>query len=394
MKTGPAGAGLSFPNRYGMLRYMWSRPNPDIFEQWCEASDPGEPALINLDAHLKARRQDPPDEAYSEFSQEVFAAARDLENSRNVILSGASTPRPAFEWDFSNAAVLGRFTPETGSHISSLLIDTVNSVSIRGGLIRSIRVKRFRTPVSLDGCWIGKLSIESGPATLRISGCWIGTLELALASVENLEVKGGSIRSIECPPPDAEKNPLLGSVTFSNVDFPTSRKARLLKGAQGYRNLRAHLEKLENVQAANIIHAAQLATERHNDTKFDWTINWLYRLSSNYGTNPWAPLLWALFLYIVALGAIFFFDGGATREGFFYAGWETSLLDDDRDGKRVRSMILPLQSIINPLGLIGGLKLVVANSGWGQAILAVQGLVTDALLVMTVLAIRKRFRPR
>ena len=66
----------------------------------------------------------------------------------------------------------------------------------------------------------------------------------------------------------------------------------------------------------------------------------------------------------------------------------------DRGSKRIRSMILPLQSIINPLGLIGGLKLVVANSGIGQFILTVQGLVTDALLVLAVLAIRKRFRPR
>ena len=87
-------------------------------------------------------------------------------------------------------------------------------------------------------------------------------------------------------------------------------------------------------------------------------------------------------------------QGGATREGLPYTGWETSLMGEDRGANRVRSMILPLQSIINPLGLIGGLKLVVANSGWGAAILAVQGLVTDALLVLAVLAIRKRFRPR
>lgn len=373
---------------------MWSRPVPKIFEQWCEIAESGPPQDINLANLLHARiKERPENEIYPEFSQNVLAAATELGTPRNVMISGASPPFPTFEWNFSNLAALSRFTPTTGSHISSLLIDTAESIHILGGLIHSVRVVRGCL-VDLERCWIGKLHVTGANTELRLRECWIGTLELGMSSVLLLDMKGGSIRSIKCPTPDAEKNPLVGSVSFSKVEFPTSREARLLKGAQGYRNLRAHLEKLENIQAANIIHAAQLATERHDDTKFDWATNWLYRLSSNYGTRPWMPLLWALFLYVVALGAIFVFDGGATREGFAYVGWETSLLGDDRESKRIRSMILPLQSIINPLGLIGGLKLVVANSGWGNAILAVQGLVTDALLVMAVLAIRKRFRPR
>lgn len=372
---------------------MWSRPDPNIFEQWCEAAESGPPQQINLAEPLHAQKERPENEIYRDFSQKVLAAATELETPRNVVISGASTPYPAFEWDLSQAAALGRFTPTTGSHISELLIDTAESVHILGGLIRSVRLQRG-IKVDLDGCWIGKLHVIGAPTELRIRECWIGTLELGMSTVLILNVKGGSIRSISCPPPDSEKNPLMGSVTFSSVDFPNSRSAHLLKGAQGYRNLRAHLEKLENVQAANIIHAAQLATERHDDTKFNWVVSWLYRLSSNYGTNSWLPLTWAVFLYFLALAVIHFFDGGATREGFSYTGWETSLTGEDRGSKLVRSAILPLQSIINPLGLFGGLKLVVANSGFGQAILAVQGLVTDAMLVMAILAIRKRFRPR
>ena len=376
---------------------MRSKPNPEIFEQWCEASDLGEPPPLNLATDVEAQRKEHPrltqDEIYQKFFQKVMAVAGDLKKPTSVTISGAKQPYPTIKWNFSKLATLSRFTPATGSHISHLHIDTAESVHILGGLIRSVRLQRG-IKVDLDGCWIGKLRVIGAPTELRIRECWIGTLELGMGTVLILNVKGGSIRSISCPPPDSEKNPLMGSVTFSSVDFPNSRSARLLKGAQGYRNLRAHLEKLENVQAANIIHAAQLAIERHDDTKFNWAVSWLYRLSSNYGTNSWLPLTWAVFLYFLALAVIHFFDGGATREGFSYTGWETSLTGEDRSSKLVRSAILPLQSIINPLGLFGGLKLVVANSGFGQAILAVQGLVTDAMLVMAILAIRKRFRPR
>ncbi len=152
------------------------------------------------------------------------------------------------------------------------------------------------------------------------------------------------------------------------------------------------MEQLDNIPAANLMRRLQLRSEREDDQGVSWFVSWIYGTFANYGTAPGRPLLYAVFLYAITFAVIYAFDGGAPGQpDYLYSGFDR-LLIDPLHGDVYRSLMLPLQSITNPFGLLSVRKLVVPMSGFGAILLGVQGLATALLLFLCALSIRRRFK--
>lgn len=377
------------------MRMRRQGPDPEIFEQWCEGK---EPPLRDADFDFRGfsnERRDLTSERIAEkFTNDVMEAAQRQTTPFRVVISAPDVPLPGLALDFSNTFKPSDLKADTVSHISQLALSSKTTVRIVGGVIHTLILQSDRPEIELEGCCIARLvAARNARARIVLRNTWIGRLSLEPSSVRAMELNGGSVRDIECPLPD-DDNPFTGSASIAvDVDFPTSRRWRLLQGAQGYTNIRAHLGKLENVPAANLMRSLELRTEREQDSGFIKIVSWTYGAFANYGLSPGRPLTCAAFLYFAMFAVILCFDKGALGiPENLYSGWQVTLMGDDFWAVFRRSVFLPLQSMVNPLGLFGVRKFVVAATGWAHVLLTVQGLLTDALLFMVILGIRKRFK--
>lgn len=267
--------------------------------------------------------------------------------------------------------------------------------AIAGGSLQEILIEVQSQRVSLRDCHLARLEVRPGLTcpVLELTNCWIGQLVLGANAIVNLTVERGAIFHLACPAPGST-NPFSGTVVLdANAYWPISRRrSRLFEGPQPYRNLRAHLEQLDNIPAANLMRRLQLRSEREDDQGVSWFVSWIYGTFANYGTAPGRPLLYAVFLYAITFAVIYAFDGGAPGQpDYLYSGFDR-LLIDPLHGDVYRSLMLPLQSITNPFGLLSVRKLVVPMSGFGAILLGVQGLATALLLFLCALSIRRRFK--
>jgi hypothetical protein len=252
-------------------------------------------------------------------------------------------------------------------------------------------------PVKFVNCLIGKLLLQErnrgGQFSLELENCWIGTLVLPEACLKNLTITRGGVAKIDCPPGESP-NPFKGAVVFKHVFFPTSsHQTSLFEGPQGYRNLHAHLRKHDNMLMANQMRTHQLRSERSDEQGFAKLTNWIYGSFANYGTSPGRPLWWLLGLYISVFVFIYTFDCGTLTQSIgYYVGAYTILLDEN-GGRLSRSLLLPLNSIVNPFGIFfDSRKPIVPSTSYGSILLTVQGLFSDVLVLMIVLSIRRRFK--
>lgn len=253
-------------------------------------------------------------------------------------------------------------------------------------------------PLKFINCVIGTLDLReksqsAHTLSLELNNCWIGTLALPQACLKNLTITGGGVAKIDCPPADG-LNPFKGAVVFKNVFFPTSSDdTSLFEGPQGYRSLHAHLKKHDNMLIANQMRAHQLRSERSDENGFAYLTNWIYGTFANYGTSPGRPICWLLCVYSFVIGFIYTYDGGTlTIAADNYVGAYAALLDEN-GGRLSRSLLLPLNSIVNPFGIFfDSRKLIVPSTTLGSVLLTVQGVFSDVLVLMTVLSIRRRFK--
>ena len=147
-------------------------------------------------------------------------------------------------------------------------------------------------PYSFENCCVSTLNVGEAFCDLTLTNCWIGDLWIHNNSFKALRISNGSIRNIECPLPNSQDNPFGGLVAITDdVNFPVSPRSRLLKGAQGYRNVRAHLEKIENGQASNLMRALELARERYDDRGLIKYVNWAYGYFAKHETQARVPNL-------------------------------------------------------------------------------------------------------
>ena len=283
------------------------------------------------------------------------------------------------------------------SKVTFELIRVKDSVPlfIKGASIGNIKISDRAKLINFqfEDCFIYSLEVENHKSIdLFLKDSIVGTLVLNGASVNNLTIQSSWICCIECPP-TYEINPFVGSVVFDDAKFPTSTKhSKLFKGAQQYRNLRAHLLALQNAPAANLMHAKELASERETEKGLSWIFNWFYYLASNYGSRPAQPLLGILIFYTLLVFFNVCMDSGVANIPEGFQGWQNSLKGSGVSSDIYRSLILPLQSMINPFGLFWTKTLIIPKTFGGQLVNSITGLLNDALLIFTITALRKRFK--
>lgn len=271
------------------------------------------------------------------------------------------------------------------------------SVRPRGGLIiENVSIKHWRiselgVALNIKKNNIATLSVAKGiHAHLTIEDTNIGTIKLEHNAVAHLDMQGGCILNLECPPPGSE-NPFTGSVSLSNVFLPRSTEKYLLEGPQPYRNFRYHLRSLENAQTANLVHAAELAVERRADTKTNKLLSVLYETFSDFGSSTLRPLLWLGLLLMLSATITYITDGAALVEQP-YVGWRSILEQQDGNGRLSRALVLAFQSTSNPLSILGGKSLVVPKYGYLALWSAIQGLFSVVFIALFVFAVRRRFK--
>lgn len=254
-----------------------------------------------------------------------------------------------------------------------------------------ISTKAHQTAITLHNCVIRRLEIHSCNSVTLVN-CQVGTLGLNNASVQHFDMRGGCILDIECHPP-WEKSPFTGSVSIVDVFLPRDPKKYLIKTPQPYRNLRAHLRRLENSQGSNLIHSAELAIERVADNKTNKLLSHLYEQFSDFGSSALRPLVWLSLLWLVSFIVIFISDGAAlafVKED--YTGWRSLLTCTDTYGQVSRAAVLSFQQLASPLTILGAKPLLVPEYLWLAVWSVIHGLLSVVLIGLFVLAVRRRFK--
>ncbi len=293
---------------------------------------------------------------------------------------------------FKNVNEFDKSTPPNFLSISKV---NGHNLTVKRAIIKDVSFSR-RGKVIFENCLIKKLVIaHKACIDLFLNECLVGEIVINSGSVKNFEIHRGWICSVDCPTQDKE-NPFLGSVILSNVQFSYLKSPSLISGGpQQYRNMRAHLESLQNVPAANLMRAKELATEYESEHGLNKWFNGFYGISSNYGLNPGRPWIWLALLFFIMFAFLFArCEGKLGQELKFYKdkGWRSGLLKQDHWGRASRAFLLQLQTMANPFGIAGRHNLVVPNSFGIKILLFLFGLLADGLIILSVFCIRKRFK--
>jgi hypothetical protein len=386
-------------------RELFKLDPPKGFEEWCQTEfeplTPGKTIKASEFFHDNEGRSPPHIPTSENFRKKIIE-----EEEKKIIEEGEKEPINLYldgnfelsPFKFSGEIKFSKITPELRCHIHTLSIHQRGGhIVFEGAIIRQVFFTTVSSSanVAFKNCCIQ--SIKTSPEIvieLQLDNCVLGTLELGRKAIFNLTTQNGWICNINSPPPDGD-NPFSGSVTFFKTRFPTStRYSSLFKGPQQYRNLRAHLEKLQNAPAAMLMRSKELAAERENDYGVAKLFSLTYSLISNYGLSPGRPLLFAILLNLITAVLLFKVDGGALglpEES--YKGWKSIFLMEGNNIPEVyRSIFLTVQSVINPLGLFLANKIIIAKNHWMEIWLGIQGLLTDGFLLFLVFGIRKRFK--
>ena len=277
-------------------------------------------------------------------------------------------------------------------------ITAYSTLTIKDLFVSKIRLDCRQGSISLHltNCTISEIEIfsahtTSSAASLQISSSRIGQIIAKPKSIENLSVIGGTVLNIVTPPPGAD-NPFVGNVSFSNVFFPRTSKYIFAGGPQQYRNLRYHLMALHNEKNANIIHSAELAVERETDSSINKLISIIYETFSDFGNSTLRPIYWFCVFSIAVMAIVSFFDGALVQSQTSYIGWQTALIEDSPKGNITRAVVLTVQQILNPLGLLGLKALTIAKNGWILALTSIYSFLSVTLITLFVFSIRRRFK--
>lgn len=371
-----------------MAKYKTSN---NEFEAWClNKVHPGHINTLKVTEIFDSHRKRTSDlEEAKDLTIEEIRNAGEQHEPVNLHVQSFGNLK-SFDLSHFHSPKTERIDEDSRSNYWDLISSQDTQVSFGSAIIRNFRINGSGQDAKISDCFIERLSVGGDSNILTLTDCFVGTLVIQSACLSGLMVTGGTIRAVECPASDAD-NPFTGSVTFTNVDWPTRRsQSRLFEGPQQFRNLRAHMRKLENVPETANMRALELASEREADTGTNFIVSWLYGAISDYGRSPAKPFFLAVGLYLFMAGAVYV--GDATQLGLkdleIYVGWRSALLNSDS----ARAFFLPLQSMINPGGIFGAKILVVAANGWWQTATVIQGLFCDLFLAMSAFAIRKRFK--
>jgi hypothetical protein len=382
-----SGKGAAVVMKIRRLFRLPSAPS-DALIAWMR--DPGHPAgatALSLSGVRDTRPGDRTPEAWEEeqFFKRIEASLRGEGGPFAVVINvGVEAGR--------ELKIVGPDAP-SDSYIQSLGVEVGSlTLTLSNMSIKDLYVNASAVNLRLNNCNIRSLRVQlSRNADIRLAKSNVGTLEIQGNSIGYYEMQGGSLLNVACPPPESD-NPFSGTVSFTpDVFFPRERDRYVLPGPQPYRNLRFHLRALENAQMANLIHSAELAVERQDDTWTNRRISQLYEWMSDFGSSALRPFLWLLLLYVSSVYAIFCSDGAEVSDRSALVGWQHDLIDPAW-GEYTRAFYLALQSFVNPVGIFGPKYLLVPKSTLLAAWLSVHGFLSLILLALLIFAIRRRFK--
>ncbi len=275
-------------------------------------------------------------------------------------------------------------------YIHSLSIQTQITLALTDLSIKTLYVVG-NAKLRLNNCNIRHLQTQAPNTEIRLYQSNVGTLYAVGGALGHYEMQGGSLLNVVCPPPGSG-NPFTGTVSFTtDVFFPRERDTYILAGPQPYRNLRYHLRSLENAQMANLIHSAELAVEREDDSWTNRVVSYLYEWMSDFGSSALRPFLWQVLLYVSSVCAILYSDGAAVSVPSDLAGWQEALVDPICGGY-ARAFYLALQPVVNPIGIFGPRSLLIPQYPLLAVWLSVHGFFGLILLALLIFAIRRRFK--
>lgn len=264
---------------------------------------------------------------------------------------------------------------------------------IRGAIISVLNIDHNVNELIMENCCIGRINFSSTQTSTKIKNSWIGVFHLSQNNFINLLIEGGWICLIDCPP-SHEPSPFRGSVDLKDVKLPTSQKKSLIfQGPQQYRNLRSHLEKLQNGPMVSLMRAKELASERETDSGLSYVFNWIYFLASNYGRYPGRAFLWSILFLVLNFAFLFWFDGGKINPNIAASqDWQQSYIENNDISKMVRSAFLTFQTVINPFGIVFSKSAFQFHTLCGLIHTFIMVIFADAAFIFGSLAIRKRLK--
>jgi len=357
--------------------------------------DPGvqKGATLSLEAMRRNRPQNISQNewqraAEAQFFQAIEEAVRGAGEPAAIVDSAVDSGRE-YEINGSGATL--------DKYVQSLVIQTAIRLVLSEVSIKELHVNvAGGVTIRATNCNIAQLrnDVLNASTEIRLYQSNVGTLRLRSGALSHLEMWGGSLLNVDCPPPGGG-NPFTGTVSFTkNVFFPRRRNSYILPGPQPYRNMRYHLRSLENAQMANLIHSAELAVERGDDSRMNRILSHLYEWMSDFGSSALRPLVWQGVLFVLSFSLILSSDGAVhasqdpTSE---LVGWQQVLIDP-RWGACARAAYLALQPLVNPIGIFGPRSLLVPRFPWLAVWLSVAGILGIILLALFIFAIRRRFK--
>ena len=371
-------------------RQMASKP-PQRFLEWIvriQNRGPGE--LIHLSQCRNQHGNYERTQALIDFQRKVKSAL-DERNEVSFVVDDNLQSELVFEGDP---------TDNTRKFISQAELRSFgNVVTFRNLSAKNLTVvtQGPKDKLVIENCFFDSLCIISEPdCSFVIKQSWFNKINLpqGRSRIRNFEIYGGGVLNIACPPLDCG-NPFSGPVILKDVYLPHRSKPGQIESAQPMRNLRAHLMNLGNVQAASVVHSAELAIEREEESsRANRIFSWLYEVSSDFGASTMRPLaLMLAFTVSTFLLALFFDTAVIQLPQDEYQGWQQPLAHDRSPyGDSLRAITLATQPITNPLGIFGSKGLMVASSGLMELWLASQGIVLPVLIAMFIFAPRRRFK--
>jgi hypothetical protein len=352
-----------------------------IFVKWLD--DP-EVIPTELDTVYDVWRRDmrsgiPAGQAMEEFNQIM----------QGVMDSGHALVRQIHEDGFVKLS--GRNRNSTNVH-SLLVSNNDQGISLSTLRIRTLRLQgnnSLHSPTDISGCWIDKIEIYH-VGKIVIENCWIGTLDCHGGEITDLSIRGGGILSIISRAAH-ENNPFKGSIHFKKVYLPRQPGGRLVD-AQPYRNMRAHMIKLENTPMVSLFHTLEQAVERiQTENYFDKSVSWLYEQLSDYGSSIRRPAAWFFGLFLTTLVVVTCL-GGAVAVSTGSHGWYGGLDHTSHWHAVERVVLLTLQGTLNPLGLFGSNSVIIPANGKVAAWMIAHSICSTIFAALFVLALRRRFK--
>lgn len=360
----------------------WSSPPDEKFVEWCVGSP-----TVDIGTEFSLERYKSGRVGPGVSEQQLFDDV-----SRQLTLSPIRSVSIGVRLSDSRHLVGG--APNYERLIETMTVGDKGKkeLMVSGVAIRNLHLSDRVQSLRIVNCAVGNLIVSPGTsAELIIENTDIGNLILVERSIFSLEMNGGSLLKIGCPPP-SERSPFIGSVSFKRVFLPKNRRRYLQCGPQPYRNMRHHLKALENAQMANLFHSAELAVEREDDTRTNKLLSWCYSLFSDYGSSAFRPLAWLIGMYAVSVVVIYLSGGADIAATADLVGWKSALAEERMYSRIVRSLFLALQPIVNPLQIFGTKSLVEPKSGSIFVFMVLQSLLSVIWIALAIFAIRRRFK--